>query len=109
MALRYTRVLLKLSGEALAGREPYGIDPGTVSGFCAEIAEVVRLGAQVALVIGGGNIFRGMAASAKGMDRAHDKALETKASAEEAIKENPLQAIAIAAGLGLLIGILTRR
>lgn len=45
----------------------------------------------------------------KGIDRAHDKALETKASAEEAIKENPLQAIAIAAGLGLLIGILTRR
>jgi len=70
MALRYTRVLLKLSGEALAGAEPYGIDPGTVSGFSAEIAEVVRLGAQVALVIGGGNIFRGMAASAKGMDRA---------------------------------------
>ena len=70
MALRYTRVLLKLSGEALAGHEPYGIDPGTVSGFCAEIAEVVRLGAQMALVIGGGNIFRGMAASAKGMDRA---------------------------------------
>lgn len=70
MALRYTRVLLKLSGEALAGSEPYGIDPDTVSGFSAEIAEVVRLGAQVALVIGGGNIFRGMAASAKGMDRA---------------------------------------
>lgn len=70
MALRYTRVLLKLSGEALAGPEPYGIDPDTVAGFSAEIAEVVRLGAQVALVIGGGNIFRGMAASAKGMDRA---------------------------------------
>ncbi|NJB67588.1 uridylate kinase [Desulfobaculum xiamenense] len=68
--LRFQRVLLKLSGEALAGKKNFGIDPETVSAFCREIAEVSRLGVQVALVIGGGNIFRGMAASAKGMDRA---------------------------------------
>ncbi len=68
--LRFGRVLLKLSGEALAGREKFGIDPESVSAFSKEIAEVVNMGLQVALVIGGGNIFRGMAASAKGMDRA---------------------------------------
>ncbi|MDK2955315.1 MAG: uridylate kinase [Desulfovibrionales bacterium] len=67
--LAYTRVLLKLSGEALAGGDPFGIQPAAVNTFCQEIAEVVSLGAQVALVIGGGNIFRGMSASAKGMDR----------------------------------------
>jgi uridylate kinase len=68
--VKYSRVLLKLSGEALAGGEPYGIDPSTVHAFCKEIAEVARLEVQIALVIGGGNIFRGLAASAKGMDRA---------------------------------------
>jgi len=68
--LRFSRVLLKLSGEALAGTKKFGIDPESVSAFSKEIAEVVRMGLQVALVIGGGNIFRGMAASAKGMDRA---------------------------------------
>jgi len=68
--LRFNRVLLKLSGEALAGDQKFGIDPESVSAFSREIAEVAQLGLQVALVIGGGNIFRGMAASAKGMDRA---------------------------------------
>ena len=68
--LRFSRVLLKLSGEALAGSQKFGIDPESVSVFAKEIAEVVNGGVQVALVIGGGNIFRGMAASAKGMDRA---------------------------------------
>jgi uridylate kinase len=65
----FSRILLKLSGEALAGEQKYGIDPATVSKICAEVAEVVRLGVQVALVIGGGNIFRGMAGAARGMDR----------------------------------------
>ena len=72
--LRYKRVLLKLSGEALAGENKFGIDPQTVSKICEEIAEVVDMGLQVALVIGGGNIFRGLSSSAKGMDqigRAH--------------------------------------
>lgn len=67
--LQYKRVLLKLSGEALAGEGKFGIDPKTVSLVCAEIAEVLALGIQLALVIGGGNIFRGISTSAKGMDR----------------------------------------
>ncbi len=70
MAIKYQRVLLKLSGEALAGEQGYGIDPEVITGIAAEIKEVVELGVQVALVIGGGNIFRGLAASSKGMDRA---------------------------------------
>ncbi|EFI34998.1 uridylate kinase [Desulfonatronospira thiodismutans ASO3-1] len=68
--LKYRRVLLKLSGEALAGNEQYGIDPGTVSSICREIISARELGAEIALVIGGGNIFRGVSASSKGMDRA---------------------------------------
>lgn len=66
----YKRVLLKLSGEALAGEQGYGIDPQTISSIASEIKEVVATGAHLALVIGGGNIFRGLAASSKGMDRA---------------------------------------
>jgi len=67
--LRYTRVLIKLSGEALAGENKFGVDPDTVSRISAEIGEVLDLGLQAVLVIGGGNIFRGLASSAKGMDR----------------------------------------
>ncbi len=66
----YRRVVLKLSGEALAGSQGYGIDPGVLERIAAELREVVALGVQVAVVIGGGNIFRGVAASAGGMDRA---------------------------------------
>jgi len=66
----YKRVLLKLSGEALAGEQGYGIDPLTITKLAEEIKEVVECGVQLALVIGGGNIFRGLAASSKGMDRA---------------------------------------
>ena len=65
----YKRILLKLSGEALMGELPYGIDPKVVSATAREIKVVLGLGIQVGVVIGGGNIFRGMAASAKGMDR----------------------------------------
>ncbi|MBI4805468.1 MAG: UMP kinase [Desulfovibrio sp.] len=68
--LRYKRILLKLSGEALAGPKGFGIDPETVSAFCKEIVEAASLGVELAMVIGGGNIFRGMSASASGMDRA---------------------------------------
>lgn len=68
--LRYTRVLLKLSGEALAGDKQFGICAQTLDSISKEIAEVAGLGVQLALVIGGGNIFRGMAASDQGMDRA---------------------------------------
>jgi uridylate kinase len=66
----YKRVLLKLSGEALAGDQGYGIDPKTITTIANEIKEVVACGVELALVIGGGNIFRGLAASSKGMDRA---------------------------------------
>ena len=66
----YRRVLLKLSGEALMGADPYGINREVIDRIVAEIAEVVRLGVQVAVVIGGGNIFRGVAPGAAGMDRA---------------------------------------
>ena len=64
------RVLLKLSGEALMGDRSYGIDPDVVRGIAAQIAEARRDGIEVAVVVGGGNIFRGVAAAAAGMDRA---------------------------------------
>jgi len=67
---KFTRVLLKLSGEALAGEQKFGIEPKAIGTFCREIADVAKHGVQIALVIGGGNIFRGMAASEQGMDRA---------------------------------------
>jgi uridylate kinase len=66
----YRRVLLKLSGEALMGEQPFGIDPGVTTQIANEVAEIQELGVQTAVVIGGGNLFRGLAASAKGMDRA---------------------------------------
>ena len=69
-AVPYRRVLLKISGEALAGRQGYGIEPETINRIAEEIREVVEMGVQLAIVIGGGNIFRGIAASAGGMDRA---------------------------------------
>lgn len=61
--------MIKLSGEALAGDQQFGIEPAAINKFCKEIAAVAKTGVQVALVIGGGNIFRGLSASAKGMDR----------------------------------------
>jgi uridylate kinase len=67
----YKRILLKLSGEALAGSKPYGTDPAILEGLAAEVRDVQRLGVEIALVLGGGNIFRGLAASAKGMDRSN--------------------------------------
>lgn len=67
---RYGRVLLKLSGEALMGDAGYGIDPKVIDSLAVEIKEVVDDGVQVAIVVGGGNIFRGVAGSANGMDRA---------------------------------------
>ena len=67
---RYRRVLLKLSGEALMGELQYGIDPDVVREIARQVAEGHDAGIEVAIVVGGGNIFRGLAASAKGMDRA---------------------------------------
>jgi uridylate kinase len=66
----YRRIVLKISGEALAGNQGYGIDPLMLERVAGELGEVTALGVQVAIVIGGGNIFRGVAASADGMDRA---------------------------------------
>ncbi|MEX2146415.1 MAG: UMP kinase [Candidatus Rokuibacteriota bacterium] len=66
----YRRIVLKISGEALAGGQGYGVDPPVLERIAAEIRDVLALGVQVAIVIGGGNIFRGVAASARGMDRA---------------------------------------
>ncbi len=68
--LKYRRILLKLSGEALMGNEPYGIDRATIARMVREIAEVSLMGLELAIVIGGGNIFRGVAGGAAGMDRA---------------------------------------
>jgi uridylate kinase len=66
----YKRVLLKLSGEALMGEQTYGIDPAVATQIALDVAEIQRMGVETAIVIGGGNIFRGVAASARGMDRA---------------------------------------
>ncbi|HHY21389.1 MAG TPA: UMP kinase [Bacilli bacterium] len=66
----YKRVVLKLSGEALAGEMGYGIDPSVIQSIASQIKEIVEMGVEVAVVVGGGNIWRGMAGSAKGMDRA---------------------------------------
>ena len=69
-SLRYRRVLLKISGEALAGEAGFGIDADAIAAFSREIQEVHELGCELALVVGGGNFFRGLAGSAFGVDRA---------------------------------------
>ena len=68
--MTYTRVLLKLSGEALMGSQGYGIDPAIVQSIASDVAKVVANGTQLAIVVGGGNIFRGLKGSAAGMERA---------------------------------------
>lgn len=67
--MKYKRVLLKLSGEALMGEQQYGIDGNRLSDYAKDIKEIVDQGIEVAIVIGGGNIFRGLSAASKGMDR----------------------------------------
>lgn len=67
--MQYKRILLKLSGEALMGEKQYGIDPKRLAEYAEEIKEVAEKGIQVAIVIGGGNIFRGLAGASQGMDR----------------------------------------
>src|SRR5690606_456790 len=69
LEMKYKRILLKLSGEALMGDNQYGIDPNRLAEYAQEIKKVVDLGVEVAIVIGGGNIFRGVAGASKGMDR----------------------------------------
>ena len=65
----YKRILLKLSGEALMGDQQFGVDPVVATRIAGDVADIRQLGVEIAIVIGGGNIFRGLAASAKGMDR----------------------------------------
>ena len=69
MKLKYKRVLLKISGEALMGKQSFGIDPSTVSRISQEIETVIKLGVEVCLVVGGGNIFRGISAEEAGIER----------------------------------------
>jgi uridylate kinase len=69
-ALAYKRILLKVSGEALMGEQTYGIDPEVATQIAKDVSEIQGMGVETAIVIGGGNIFRGVAASARGMDRA---------------------------------------
>ena len=76
--LAYRRVLLKLSGEALMGDEDYGIDPKVIHRLAAEIIEAQAAGAEIALVIGGGNIFRGAGLAAGGMDRVTGDQIDRK-------------------------------
>ncbi|MBV9266487.1 MAG: UMP kinase [Acidobacteriaceae bacterium] len=66
---QYGRILLKISGEALAGSQSFGLDPERVAALASEVAEVARTGVQIGLVLGGGNIFRGVAGAARQMDR----------------------------------------
>ncbi len=67
--IKYKRILLKLSGESLMGSEGYGIDPKRLNEYASQIKELAQAGAQVAIVIGGGNIFRGLSGASKGFDR----------------------------------------
>ncbi|MFV0238035.1 MAG: UMP kinase [Flavobacteriales bacterium] len=67
--MRYKRILLKLSGEALMGSQQYGIDPSRLAEYAEDIKEIVDMGVELAIVIGGGNIFRGVSGAARGMDR----------------------------------------
>ncbi|MFC7357904.1 UMP kinase [Jejudonia soesokkakensis] len=67
--MQYNRILLKLSGEALMGKRQYGIDPERLQEYAQEIKQIIEKGVEVAIVIGGGNIFRGVAGASRGMDR----------------------------------------
>ena len=69
MDRNFKRVVLKLSGEALAGKQGYGIDPATVDAIAKQVVEVANTGIQLAIVVGGGNIWRGLSDNAQGMDR----------------------------------------
>jgi len=96
--LKYRRVLLKLSGEALLGDARYGVDVATMEIFAREIGEAVGLGIEICLVIGGGNIFRGLAGSADGMDRAAADYMGMLATVMNAIAfQNTLERIGVSA------------
>ncbi|MGC1401788.1 MAG: UMP kinase [Thermodesulfobacteriota bacterium] len=100
---KYKKILLKLSGEALAGDKGFGIDVKVVAKTAGEIKEVVALGAQIGIVVGGGNIFRGVAASARGMDRIQADYLGMLATLfnavaiKESLKNEKIQALVLSA------------
>jgi len=95
-APRYKRVLLKLSGEELMGDTPFGIDPATVASMAAEVKAAKDTGLELCLVIGGGNIFRGMAGAAKGMDRAQADYMGMLATVMNALAmQNALEQIGV--------------
>ncbi|HVY84904.1 MAG TPA: uridine monophosphate kinase, partial [Caulobacterales bacterium] len=93
-ARRYKRVLLKISGEALMGEQQYGIDMAVCQRMAEEVVEATRAGAEMCLVIGGGNIFRGMQGAAKGMERASADYMGMLATVMNALAmQNAIEAI----------------
>ena len=91
---RYPRVLLKISGESLMGKQAYGIDPDMVATVAQEVRDVVNLGVEVCLVIGGGNIFRGVSGAAAGMERATGDYMGMLATVMNALAmQNALEAL----------------
>jgi len=96
-APRYKRVLIKLSGEVLMGSQPFGIDPAFVAEMAAEVKAAKDSGLEICLVIGGGNIFRGMAGAAKGMDRAQADYMGMLATVMNALAmQNALEQLGVA-------------
>jgi uridylate kinase len=95
-ALRYKRVLLKVSGEALMGQRDYGLDIGTLKAIAEDVRDVVALGVQVCLVIGGGNIFRGVSGASAGMDRAQADGMGMLATVMNALAmQNVLEKVGV--------------
>ena len=93
---RFNRILLKLSGEALMGEGQFGIDPETTSRMAREIAEAKEAGHELCIVVGGGNIFRGLAGAAKGFDRASADYMGMLATVMNALAmQNALEKIGI--------------
>jgi uridylate kinase len=93
---RYKRVLLKLSGEALMGTRDYGLDPEVVNRVAEEIKSVIEMGVQVGIVVGGGNIFRGVSGAAQGMDRAAADYMGMLATVINALAmQNALEAVGV--------------
>jgi uridylate kinase len=98
--IAFKRILLKLSGEALMGDRQFGIDPGTLKTFAAEIAEVYNLGVQIGIVIGGGNIFRGIQAAAHGIHKVSGDQMGMLATVINSIAfQNALEELGVATRL----------
>ncbi|MEO1137725.1 MAG: UMP kinase, partial [Pseudomonadota bacterium] len=95
-SLRYRRILLKISGEALMGPGQYGIDNDTVQRIAREVKDAKELGAEISLVIGGGNIFRGVSPAAQGMERASADYMGMLATVMNALAmQNALEAVGL--------------